>query len=71
MYTLYDPEDLPGLFRFIEAAPIEVPNWLRYIQGPNRRNRYRGRNQRQNDRPGLLDDPPVAAPPIEGDAEAP
>lgn len=30
-FTLHTPADLPGLFAFLDVAPIQIPNWLSFI----------------------------------------
>lgn len=30
-FSLQRPEDLPALFRFMEAEPIQVPDWLQFL----------------------------------------
>lgn len=36
-FTLRTPADLPDLFSFLEAAPIQVPNWLQLLPNPGNR----------------------------------
>lgn len=56
-YTLMTPADLPGLFRFLGAEPVSVPNWLQILprtigrSGPsNYRAAAQPRQRRQNRR---------------------
>lgn len=36
-FALYGPEDLPRLFKFLDMAPIDIPNWMANIPPPAHR----------------------------------